>query len=94
MALCQLNRASVAGDDKRPRLEHLRESGQIEEDAENPDLHARLGNLYFQKRDLKPAAEALSEAGLPPQVVPARATGEALVEALAQHFERSQGGSP
>ena len=32
--LCQLSRSSLQHDDKRPRLEHLRGSGNIEEDAD------------------------------------------------------------
>ena len=33
--LCQLSRASLQHDDKRPRLEHLRGSGNIEEDSDS-----------------------------------------------------------
>jgi replicative DNA helicase len=34
LALCQLNRAAVAGEEKRPQLHHLRDSGAIEQDAD------------------------------------------------------------
>jgi len=50
MVLCQLNRAVLAGDNKRPSLEHLRESGQIEEDADLVFFLHREG-YYLERRE-------------------------------------------
>lgn len=50
VVLCQLNRAVLAGDNKRPSLEHLRESGQIEEDADLVIFLHREA-YYLQRRE-------------------------------------------
>ncbi len=48
MVLCQLNRANQQRDDKRPQLSDLRQSGEIEEDADQVWLVHR--DFYYLKR--------------------------------------------
>jgi replicative DNA helicase len=56
MALCQLNRQTEQRDNKRPTLGDLRESGRIEEDADNVLLLYR--EAYYQERSKKDGESA------------------------------------
>lgn len=50
IVLCQLNRSVEASADKRPQMSHLRDSGNIEEDADNVWLLYRE-DYYFADRN-------------------------------------------
>lgn len=50
-ALAQLSREVEKGDDKRPMLHHLRESGRIEEDAHTIMLFYRPGYYYERAKE-------------------------------------------
>jgi replicative DNA helicase len=51
MVLCQLNRENSSSSDKRPQLQHLRDSGAIEQDADGVILLHRPE--YYNKEKLK-----------------------------------------
>ena len=51
MVLCQLNRENSSTTDKRPQLQHLRDSGAIEQDADSVILLHRPE--YYNKEKLK-----------------------------------------
>ena len=50
MVLCQLNRENASTSDKRPQLQHLRDSGAIEQDADGVILLHRPE--YYSKDKL------------------------------------------
>lgn len=68
MALCQLNRASLQNKGKEPTLADLRESGSIEQDADNVFLLYRLekegeADSYYDDICLKVAKQRAGETG-------------------------------
>lgn len=68
MALCQLNRASLQNKGKEPTLADLRESGSIEQDADNVFLLYKLekegdAESYYEDICLKVAKQRAGETG-------------------------------
>lgn len=68
MALCQLNRASLQNKGKEPTLADLRESGSIEQDADNVFLLYRIEReggeqMYYDDVCLKVAKQRSGETG-------------------------------
>lgn len=78
LCLCQLNRAAEAGD-QRPRLQHLRESGAIEQDA---DLVAFLlrRDVYRKRHERDGRAEVFIEKNRGGE------TGEAVLNWAGEHM--------